>query len=113
MDLMHLLEGNQLLTGGAVLLVIGYIGATLRYIPGKIYNWLLKVCITKIEIRDTDDSYGWVRLWLSKNLKDIVTITVFTKSQLQIWKMATKSQQNLKKSVEPRYISLLQLAHIL
>lgn len=75
----NLLESNQLLSGGLILMILGGLLVWLKSVPGKIYNFFERFFIIKIEILDEDESYQWMQVWLAERLKDTLSISVITK----------------------------------
>jgi chaperone BCS1 len=62
--LKHVLSGqNQFASGGLLLMVIGALGAYLRAIPQKMWNWIVSQSTMIITVKDDDAAFVWVKEW--------------------------------------------------
>lgn len=57
-------EGNQFLSGGLVLGMLGGAVAMLRRVPSQLWGLFLRKCTISIDVMNTDDTFTWVMLWL-------------------------------------------------
>ncbi len=80
MDSSLLLE-NPFFSGGLVLMILGGLLVWLRSVPLKIYNFIERFFIIKMEILDEDEAYHWMQVWLSERLKKTLSISVVTHRQ--------------------------------
>lgn len=69
---------NDFVSGGALLIVLGAVLAYFRELPSKLYSLIERWFIIKIDIQDEDESFQWVKLWLSESLKGTLSVSVFT-----------------------------------
>lgn len=58
---------NQFLSGGAVLMVMGAVLASLRTVPGYVYGWAKRKLIIELDIPDTDECFKWISVWLAEH----------------------------------------------
>lgn len=58
-------SGNQFLSGGLVLGIVGGLIAYLRNLPGLLWARFLAHCTTVVDIESRDPLYGWIRAWLA------------------------------------------------
>jgi chaperone BCS1 len=74
------LPGAEFVSGGALLIIFGAVLAYFRNIPSKIYNLLERCFIIRIDIQEEDESFSWLKLWLSSQLKGTLSVSVFTQN---------------------------------
>lgn len=55
---------NQFLQGGLVLMVVGAIGASLRRLPSRLYQWVKSRCVLSLSIMNDDRAFQWLSVWL-------------------------------------------------
>jgi mitochondrial chaperone BCS1 len=82
--LKHVLNGqNQFASGGLLLMIIGAVGAYLRSIPQKVWNWIVSQTTMMITIKDDDAAFVWVKEWFleQKFLKRIRRVDLDTTLQ--------------------------------
>ena len=79
MDLNQFFANNQFLSAGFLLMVLGFVGAYLRHVPGRIWDFIERFFIVKIDIQDEDESYQWMQVWLAERLHKTLSISVVTK----------------------------------
>jgi mitochondrial chaperone BCS1 len=73
------LETNPLVSGGLLLMLVGAVLHYLRRLPGALYDFLERFFILKIEVRDEDEAYQWMQLWLADRLDRSLSISVVTR----------------------------------
>ena len=62
--LKHAFNGhNQFASGGLLLMLIGAVGAYLRAIPARIWDWLVDQTTMMITVKDDDAAFVWVKEW--------------------------------------------------
>src|SRR5579863_1267922 len=62
--LKHAFNGhNQFASGGLLLMLIGAVGAYLRAIPARIWEWLVSQTTMMITVKDDDAAFVWVKEW--------------------------------------------------
>src|SRR5579862_2026345 len=62
--LKHVLSGqNQFASGGLLLMIIGAVGAYLRAIPQKLWDWIVSQTTMMITVKDDDAAFVWVKEW--------------------------------------------------
>jgi chaperone BCS1 len=62
--LKHAFNGhNQFASGGLLLMLIGAVGAYLRAIPERIWEWLVDQTTMMITVKDDDAAFVWVKEW--------------------------------------------------
>lgn len=66
-------------SGGALLIIFGALLAYFRNLPGRIYSFVERFFITKLDIQEEDESFQWLKLWLSDILKKSLSVSVFTR----------------------------------
>lgn len=59
------LHNNNFLSGGAVLMVVGALGALLRKWPAKIWDIVRARFVTVVDIPDRDPAFQWINDWLA------------------------------------------------
>jgi chaperone BCS1 len=59
------LKSNNFLSGGAVLMALGAIGALCRKVPGQIFGWLKGRIVMEVEVSDRDPAFMWLAQWLA------------------------------------------------
>lgn len=65
--LKHVLSGqNQFASGGLLLMIIGALGAYLRAIPSRIWDWLVDQTTLSITVKDEDAAFAWVKQWFAE-----------------------------------------------
>ena len=74
-----LFDGNQFLSAGFILMILGGILVWLKGVPGQLWDFFERFFIVKIEILDDDEAYQWMQIWLAERLKDTLSISVVTK----------------------------------
>lgn len=63
----HVLNGqNQFASGGLLLMVIGAIGAYLRGIPARIWQWFVEQTTMSITVKDEDAAFQWAKQWFAE-----------------------------------------------
>jgi chaperone BCS1 len=55
---------NQFASGGLFLMAIGSVGALLRNVPVKIWNWLVHQTTVTMTITDDQKAYHWMKIWI-------------------------------------------------
>jgi len=65
--LAHLLQNNQIFSGGLVLMVGGALLAYFRQVPAQIYQFIRRRVITEIDIMDRDPAFQWIEKWLAQH----------------------------------------------
>ncbi len=78
MDLSQL-GHNPFLSGGLVLMLAGGVLYSLKQLPGRIYDFLERFFILRMEILDEDEAYHWMQLWLAEKLHRTLSISVVTR----------------------------------
>jgi chaperone BCS1 len=62
--LKHAFNGhNQFASGGLLLMLIGAVGAYLRAIPARIWEWIVDQTTMMITVKDDDAAFVWVKEW--------------------------------------------------
>lgn len=61
----ELLRTNQVFSGGAVLMVLAAVAASLRNVPGRIWIWFKCRFIVEVDIPDRDEAFSWLNEWLA------------------------------------------------
>ncbi len=71
---------NQFASGGLFLMAIGAIGAALRSIPLKIWNWFVDQITLNITINDDNKAFLWLKQWFDtqRRMKKIRRVDVYT-----------------------------------
>ena len=65
--LKHVLSGqNQFASGGLLLMIIGALGAYLRAIPSRIWDWFVDQTTLSITVKDEDAAFAWVKQWFAE-----------------------------------------------
>jgi mitochondrial chaperone BCS1 len=65
--LKHVLSGqNQFASGGLLLMFIGALGAYLRAIPSRIWQWFVDQTTLSITVKDEDAAFAWVKQWFAE-----------------------------------------------
>ncbi len=59
------LSQNQFLSGGAVLMVLGAVGALARHWPLKAWYWMVHRVFVTAEVQMADEAFWWIHRWLS------------------------------------------------
>ena len=54
---------NQFASGGLLLMLIGAVGAYLRALPARIWEWLVDQTTMTITVKDDDAAFIWVKEW--------------------------------------------------
>ena len=63
--LKHFVDGrNQLASGGLLLMVVGSLGALMRSLPLRAWEWLVGQATMTVTVKDDDAAFGWVKEWL-------------------------------------------------
>jgi chaperone BCS1 len=62
----ELVRENQIMQGGALLIVWGALLAYFRHIPGRIFSFISRRLIIKVDIPDSDLAFSWINLWLAE-----------------------------------------------
>ena len=70
---------HPFVSAGLVFMVAGAVMVYLRRLPGVVLDLVERFCILKIEVRDEDEAYQWMQLWLAQRLRDALSISVVTK----------------------------------
>lgn len=63
----HLLQSNEIFSGGLMLMVGGALLAYFRNLPGKLYSLIRRQLIIEIDILDRDQAFEWVEKWLAQH----------------------------------------------
>jgi chaperone BCS1 len=79
MDWLESLAQNPFLSGGAILVVMGAILASLRHLPRRLYDALERLFLVRMEVQDDDESYQWMQLWLARRLSKSRFVSVLTR----------------------------------
>ncbi len=71
---------NQFASGGLLLMVIGALGASLRKIPVKIWDWVVDQLTLNITINDDNRAFFWLKQWFDtqRRMKKIRRVDVYT-----------------------------------
>jgi len=80
---LDILAHNQFLSGGAVLVVLGGILASLRHLPRRISSAVERLFLVRVEIQDTDEAFQWMQLWLARRLSGTRSVCVLTRRDRQ------------------------------
>jgi len=65
--LKHVLSGqNQFASGGLLLMLIGAVGAYMRAIPARIWEWFVDQTTMSITVKDEDAAFQWVKQWFAE-----------------------------------------------
>jgi mitochondrial chaperone BCS1 len=80
------LSGNQLASGGIVLMAMGSVIALLRNLPGRIIAWVKHQSTISVIVRDSDPMFEWISLWLSD-------LPYARKTR---WLIATSKEENIE-----------------
>jgi mitochondrial chaperone BCS1 len=65
--LKHVLNGqNQFASGGLLLMIVGAVGAYLRAIPSRIWDWIVGQTTLSITVKDEDAAFAWVKQWFAE-----------------------------------------------
>jgi chaperone BCS1 len=59
--------GNQFLSGGLVLGLVGSLIAVSRQLPGKFLLWLKRRLIVTVDVTNDDPIFEWLSIWLAKH----------------------------------------------
>jgi chaperone BCS1 len=73
------LAGNQVVTGGLLLVVTGAVLALCRNVPTRLGKYLLGLVTVSVEVLEKDESYHWVQMWLSGKMRTNRSMTVYTR----------------------------------
>jgi len=71
--------GTEFVSGGALLIVFGAALAYFRNVPGKLFRLFERWFITVVDIQEEDESFQWMKLWLSRTLEGSRSVSVFTR----------------------------------
>lgn len=63
----HLLQGNQFLSGGLILGLLGAALATLRGVPAHLWSFARRKLILTVEFQGTDPAFDWLRAWIAQH----------------------------------------------
>lgn len=63
--ILRALAGNQLASGGIVLMALGSVIALIRNLPGRIVKWVKHQSTISVVVKDRDPMFEWISLWLS------------------------------------------------
>lgn len=63
----QLFGGNDLLSGGIVLMAMGAALAALRKVPGHLLVLALRTFTVEVDILGADPAFGWLRIWLAEH----------------------------------------------
>jgi mitochondrial chaperone BCS1 len=63
--ILRALTGNQLASGGIVLMAMGSVIALLRNLPGRIITWVKRQSTISVSVTDHDPLFEWISIWLS------------------------------------------------
>lgn len=55
---------NQFASGGLLLMAIGAVGASLRAVPKKIWDWVEHQTTVTLSITDDQKAFYWLKIWL-------------------------------------------------
>lgn len=62
--LKHLIRGqNQFAAGGLLFMIVGAVGAFLRELPTRLWQWLVSQATLTVTVKDDDDAFVWVKEW--------------------------------------------------
>ena len=70
---------HPFVSAGLGFMVVGAVMVYLRRLPTLVFGLVERFCVLKIEIRDEDEAYQWMQVWLADRLKDTLSISVVTK----------------------------------
>src|SRR5690242_5692435 len=73
------LDQNPFFSASLAFMLAGGVLVSLRRIPGLIFDFVERFFIIKMEIRDEDEAYQWMQVWLADRLRDTLAISVITK----------------------------------
>jgi mitochondrial chaperone BCS1 len=59
--------GNQFLSGGLVLGLVGSVIAVCRQFPAKFFTWLKRRLIVTVDVSNDDPIFEWLSIWLAKH----------------------------------------------
>lgn len=82
MNIFEMFNNNSFLSSGLILMFIGSLMAYFKSLPGNIYHFLERFFIVRIEVLDSDESFQWIQLWISENLKNALSVSVVTKREI-------------------------------
>jgi chaperone BCS1 len=72
-------EHNPFVSAGLLFMIAGGLMVYLRRIPGLLYDLIERFFIVKMEIKDEDEAYQWMQVWLADKLRGTLSISVVTK----------------------------------
>ena len=86
MNLLESLEKNPFFSGGLSLMAIGALGAILRHLPRRIWDFLERRISIAVEVPDRDPAFRWVQTWLAagryaKRARDLSLSTEWVSSE--------------------------------
>lgn len=73
------LEQNPFFSAGLFFMVLGGVLVYLRALPGLLYDLIERFFIVKVEVRDEDEAYQWLQLWLAERLRETLSISIVTR----------------------------------
>lgn len=94
--------GTPLLTSGVLLILVGSLVALCRKLPGQIYNWFMRKISVTVEIRETDESFMWVQMWLAERMPKARNLSVVTKQH-----QAKDEEKDFDKPADNRPVPVL------
>lgn len=65
----HFIKDNQLIAGGALVTVAGFVSGKIRAIPTQMMGFIRRESFITLHVYDSDDTFRWVKSWISKNFK--------------------------------------------
>ena len=66
-SIVNLLQENEVMQGGAVLIVWGAILAYCRHLPKRLWTLFSRQFIIKVDIPDGELAFSWINLWLGEH----------------------------------------------
>lgn len=73
-------QDSSILFSGSILLILGSVLMYFKQVPAKIYAIFERYFIIKLEIRENDEAFLWMKLWLSTILSKNLSVTVLTQT---------------------------------
>lgn len=66
-SILKLIQENELMQGGAILIVWGALLAYCRHLPKRLWNLISRQLIIKVDIPDNELAFAWINLWLAEH----------------------------------------------
>jgi len=90
------LKTNNFLSGGAVLMVGGWLLHAIRDYPLSLYDWVRERFIVQIDIPDRSDAFAWVNRWLAEHS--------YTRNRARFLTVTTRRNQDDREDSQPQII---------